>query len=130
MGHACNLAAATAAVVLLPTVLGHGAVVIPPPRNAVDKDLLPWSGVVPAVPPNVESRTGWCPVPVNPTADRHVHRDPFVAASGGTDEWRREGRGRRCVCVCLSTVLCSHRMGHCALYAVLCMHRAPPIDPH
>merc|ERR1712070_348076 len=44
-------------------VHGHGAVVNPPPRNAVDKDLAPWNGPVPAHPPNVESQTGWCPVP-------------------------------------------------------------------
>eukprot|EP01051_Picozoa_sp_SAG22_P017238 SAG22_NODE_2612_length_2381_cov_2.086766_2_plen_91_part_00 len=42
---------------------GHGAVVRPPPRQAVDKTLPPWNGKVPAKPPNVESRTGWCPVP-------------------------------------------------------------------
>ncbi len=45
------------------SVFGHGSVVYPPPRNAVDKDLAPWNGPVPANPPNVESRTGWCPVP-------------------------------------------------------------------
>ena len=31
------------------------------PRNAVDKDLSPWNG--PVKDPNVESATGWCPVP-------------------------------------------------------------------
>ena len=41
---------------------GHGAVVYPPPRNAVDSDVLPWSGPVPSDPPGVESATGWCPV--------------------------------------------------------------------
>eukprot|EP01043_Picozoa_sp_COSAG02_P006168 COSAG02_NODE_173_length_31245_cov_413.548096_23_plen_133_part_00 len=41
---------------------GHGAVVFPPPRNAVDSDVLPWSGPVPSDPPGVESATGWCPV--------------------------------------------------------------------
>lgn len=45
------------------TVMGHGAVVFPPPRNAIDKDLAPWNGPVPAHPPAVESKTGWCPVP-------------------------------------------------------------------
>ena len=40
----------------------HGAVVYPPPRNAVDRDLHPWNGTVPANPPSVESKTGWCPV--------------------------------------------------------------------
>ena len=91
----------------LDRVSGHGAVVSPPPRNAVDKDLAPWNGPVsashgskvppihfpsdfmtilnpspickanyflsfgprtvsakvPANPPSVESKTGWCPVP-------------------------------------------------------------------
>lgn len=41
----------------------HGALVSPPPRNAVDKDLAPWNGPVPSHPPSVESATGWCPVP-------------------------------------------------------------------
>ena len=45
------------------TVHGHGAVVSPPPRNAVDRDLAPWNGPVPEHPPSVESATGWCPVP-------------------------------------------------------------------
>ena len=44
-------------------VEGHGSLVNPPPRNAVDKDLAPWNGVVPSHPPSVESKTGWCPVP-------------------------------------------------------------------
>ena len=47
---------------LLRQATGHGAVVFPPPRNAVDSDMLPWSGPVPADPPGVESATGWCPV--------------------------------------------------------------------
>ena len=51
------------AVLCAERVFGHGAVVNPPPRNAVDKDLAPWNGPVPRHPPNVESKTGWCPVP-------------------------------------------------------------------
>ena len=46
-----------------PLVAGHGAVVTPPPRNGIDRDLLPWAGPVPEHPPNVESKSGWCPVP-------------------------------------------------------------------
>tara|TARA_B110000208_G_C11523994_1_gene341724 strand:- start:216 stop:617 length:402 start_codon:yes stop_codon:yes gene_type:complete len=42
--------------------LGHGAVNNPRPRNAVDRDLSPWNGPVPAKAPSVESKTGWCPV--------------------------------------------------------------------
>jgi len=44
-------------------VLGHGAVVYPPPRQSVDRNLAPWNGPVPEDPPSVESMTGWCPVP-------------------------------------------------------------------
>eukprot|EP00040_Diaphanoeca_grandis_P016385 m.84522 g.84522 ORF g.84522 m.84522 type:complete len:365 (-) comp25761_c0_seq1:150-1244(-) len=48
---------------IIASIDAHGAVVNPPPRNAVDKNLLPWSGPVPPHPPSVESKTGWCPVP-------------------------------------------------------------------
>jgi len=48
---------------LATAVSAHGAVVSPPPRNAVDKSLPPWNGLVPKYPPSVESMTGWCPVP-------------------------------------------------------------------
>ena len=41
-------------------VASHGAVVKPPPRNAVDKDLHPWNGPVTST-PSVESMTGFCP---------------------------------------------------------------------
>lgn len=49
-------------LLLPPGCHGHGAVVFPPPRQAVDKNLAPWNGTVPAHPPNVESKTGWCQV--------------------------------------------------------------------
>ena len=51
---------ATAALSLVSEALGHGAVVKPPPRNAVDKDLPPWNGPVHST-PSVESKTGFCP---------------------------------------------------------------------
>jgi len=54
----CMLLASTVS-----TATGHGALVFPPPRNAVDKDLHPWNGPVPGHPPSVESKTGWCPAP-------------------------------------------------------------------
>jgi len=38
---------------------GHGAVVFPPPRNAVDNNIPPWSGEVPNPIPGVDA---WCPV--------------------------------------------------------------------
>jgi hypothetical protein len=57
----------TSLATLTTTASGHGAVVNPPPRNAIDKDLAPWSGPVPChvegTCPSVETKTGWCPVP-------------------------------------------------------------------
>jgi hypothetical protein len=56
-----------AALALVGSAAGHGAVVRPTPRNAVDKDLAPWNGPVPCTSagkcPSVETATGWCPVP-------------------------------------------------------------------
>ena len=43
---------------ILGSVWGHGAVVDPPPRNAVDHDIPPWSGDVPNPIPGVDA---WCP---------------------------------------------------------------------
>jgi len=40
------------------SVSGHGAVVFPPPRNAVDHDIPPWSQGVPDPIPGVDA---WCP---------------------------------------------------------------------
>lgn len=57
------LLAAALAVGRVAHVCGHGSVVWPPPRNAIDKTLSPWNGSVPNPPPSVESMTGWCPVP-------------------------------------------------------------------
>eukprot|EP00662_Eupelagonemidae_sp_cell21_P015151 gene15152-12559_t len=34
----------------LPLVAGHGSVVHPPPRNAIDSNLAPWNGTVPVSP--------------------------------------------------------------------------------
>ena len=56
-------AAAAGLLALAATADAHGALVSPPPRNAIDKDLHPWNGAVPTHPPTVESQTGWCPVP-------------------------------------------------------------------
>ena len=39
-------------------VSGHGAVVYPPPRNAIDHELPPWSG---QVPPSIPGVDAWCP---------------------------------------------------------------------
>ena len=43
---------------------GHGAVVLPPPRNNIDHGELPWSGPVPSPVPAVDdhSQGFWCPV--------------------------------------------------------------------
>jgi hypothetical protein len=48
---------------ILGLAAGHGAVITPPPRNGVDRDLAPWNGNVPDPTPSVETKTGWCPVP-------------------------------------------------------------------
>ena len=54
---------ALAVLLIVNSVDGHGAVVNPPPRNAVDKDLAPWNGPVPChltgKCPSVETDTGW-----------------------------------------------------------------------
>ena len=52
-------------------VLGHGAVVYPPPRNNIDHDISPWTKGVPMgqVPAVSNPDFGyWCPVPDGPTA--------------------------------------------------------------
>jgi hypothetical protein len=54
---------AAALLTLAATADAHGALVSPPPRNAIDRVLAPWNGPVPAKTPTVESKTGWCPVP-------------------------------------------------------------------
>merc|ERR1711924_274159 len=41
---------------------GHGAVVDPPPRNAVDRDVAPWNGPLPKALPNVDKPPAWCAV--------------------------------------------------------------------
>ena len=41
---------------------GHGAVTIPPPRQAIDADVAPWSGSVPAYPIPFDS-PNWCAIP-------------------------------------------------------------------
>jgi hypothetical protein len=58
-----QLAAALLLLATVPLVTGHGAVVFPPPRQAVDRDVKPWSEPLKGPSPNVESKTGLCPVP-------------------------------------------------------------------
>merc|ERR1711915_15432 len=50
-------------------VVGHGAVVYPPPRNRVDYSLPPWSSGVPNPIPAVSNPDEgyWCPVPDGPS---------------------------------------------------------------
>lgn len=50
-----------AAWVVAVAVWGHGAVVNPPPRNAIDKDLSPWNGPMPVHDKGVGQ--GLCPAP-------------------------------------------------------------------
>ena len=53
-------------VAIVGTVWSHGAVVDPPPRNAIDHDIPPWSGGVPNPIPGVDA---WCPFASNLTSD-------------------------------------------------------------
>lgn len=54
-----------ASLVAVTTVKGHGAVISPPPRNGVDRDLKPWNGPAPCKGvkgcPSVETQTGFVP---------------------------------------------------------------------
>jgi len=45
------------------TVNGHGSMVYPPPRNAIDHDLSPWNGSVPSGSLSGNVNSGWCVVP-------------------------------------------------------------------
>ena len=52
-------------VALVPLVTSHGSVVRPLPRQAVDRDLAPWTGLAPEPLPRVSAPnfTGtWCPI--------------------------------------------------------------------
>ena len=61
---------AIASLLLLLTIISevssHGAVVDPPPRNAIDNDIPPWSGNVPNPIPGVDA---WCPVALDSTLE-------------------------------------------------------------
>ena len=57
-----TLIAALAAIQGAQRVASHGAVVDPPPRQAVDRDLRPWSGPLPKELPGVDIAPAWCPV--------------------------------------------------------------------
>lgn len=76
---------------------GHGAVVHPPPRNAVDKDLHPWNGPVPADPNGVGGGTTWCPIPgPNGTLSGRNAQSCFWFSNGcavGCDECDGTSRG-------------------------------------
>ena len=53
------LASVVAVLARLAGVAGHGAVVFPPPRQALDRVLHPWTGPLPDPRP---ADTDWCPV--------------------------------------------------------------------
>ena len=69
------LAAIVLATVIMSTH-GHGAIVHPPSRNAIDKDLAPWDGPVPNPVPGVKS---WCPIPLD-------HADGKSSLSGSNGQ--------------------------------------------
>ena len=54
------------AVTLPALVAGHGSIVMPPPRNAMDGHMAPWNGTVPVSADGTvpfDGSTPWCPVP-------------------------------------------------------------------
>ena len=83
MRQACTTAVSTALLVV--SADAHGAVVIPAPRNGIDRDLAPWNGPVPAQSPSVETKTGWCPVPaVNGTVSGQNGQACFWFSNGAS----------------------------------------------
>ena len=86
---------------LVRRVASHGAVVFPPPRNAVDSDVMPWAGAVPRDPPGVESATGWCPA--------WSEREGKVTGQNGQScFWVRRVTIRCGVCSLPASVRCRH----------------------
>jgi hypothetical protein len=82
---------AAAPVVLVPMLVlgvavhsaeGHGAVVYPPPRNAVDHDALPWSGPV----SSLFFRLGR---PCHSSGPAGPTNDPVAAVAGSAQSSRR-----------------------------------------
>jgi len=71
--------------VLLPFAAGHGAVTIPPPRQAIDEDLSPWNGSVPDLVPF----EFWCAFPTAAA----VGKDPrnVSGANGQACFWFSNG---------------------------------------
>merc|ERR1711934_285419 len=60
---------------LLPCVAGHGSVVRPLPRQAVDRDLAPWTGLAPEPLPAVSAPDfagTWCPIAGGPGGKHKV----------------------------------------------------------
>jgi len=86
---------------LVTEVSGHGAVVLPPPRNNIDHQEHPWSDEVPQPVPAVsDPRNGfWCPVPdpfFNGTLSGHNGQACFWFSNGcsiGCDECDGTTRG-------------------------------------
>jgi len=80
---------------LLPSVLGHGSIVQPPPRNAIDRDLAPWNQTIP-----VNSSTGapgfepLCPIPDAQMPDSRAGR--LSGSNGQACFWFSSGCGIGC----------------------------------
>jgi len=65
---------------------GHGAVSIPPPRNAIDSNELPWGGKVPTPVPFEP----WCPVPAEAASKSDPGRN-LTGANGQACFWFSNG---------------------------------------
>ena len=60
---------------VVPCVYSHGSVVRPLPRNAVDRDLHPWTGLAPEPLPPVSAANyagTWCPIAGGPDGKQKV----------------------------------------------------------
>lgn len=78
-------------MICLPVVDGHGAVTIPPPRNAIDSVEMPWAGTVPAK----LGRDGmdprpWCPFPSAAAAKSDPGRN-LTGSNGQACMWFSNG---------------------------------------
>jgi hypothetical protein len=92
--RACSAAHSTfgfVCVAMWPALLtdGHGSVVVPPPRQAIDRNLAPWNGVCAAT-------YGWMVQTVQVAS-------PLLLCQSSQLEWSMDD-----VCVCVSVCVLSH----------------------
>jgi hypothetical protein len=139
-------AVAAALLAALPLASGHGAIVFPPSRNAVDGELDPWAAGVP-YPVIFNSTTPvcrggdahgrgarctlghatynapqWCPV-ADPSKDDHIVPYDNHGLSGRNGQVRRArtaARATPCVRKTVTRSRCSPRSHPCALFRQAC----------